>query len=419
MAFPVASRLAPFGTSIFATITRLAHEHRAINLGQGFPDFDGPDSLKQAAIRAIAPCATGHNQYARSAGEPALVHAIASDWQRRTGQAVDPMSQVTVTSGCTEALAAVFLGLIEPGDEVVLIEPFYDAYVAGVGLAGAVPRFVALRRSSDGTFALDLDELASSIGPRSRMIVLNTPHNPTGTVFTAQELRAIADLCLRHDLILLSDEVYEHLVLDDHRQHVSPATLAGMAERTIVCSSLGKTCSVTGWKIGWTIASAPLSSGIRAAHQFLTFATSTPMQHAAAEVLDQGLPHVPALRAQLRSARDRLASTLRDVGMQPMHASAGYFLLADCAPISDLPDTQLCPALIAEAGVAAIPPSVFCHRPELVAGLVRFAFCKKPATIDAACERLRAWAQRRSVQSHGLDVGLRPREGPARSPVAP
>ncbi|MEM8758262.1 MAG: aminotransferase class I/II-fold pyridoxal phosphate-dependent enzyme, partial [Planctomycetota bacterium] len=279
MSSSVADRLAPFGTTIFAEMTRLAAEHRAINLSQGFPDFDGPEFVRHAAQRAID---AGHNQYARPGGEPVLVEALADDFSARTGVSCDPMREVTVTGGCTGAIAASMLGLINPGDEVVLFEPYYDCYRACVALAGGTPRFVAMR-PRDGRFTFDEHELRAAFGPRTRAVLLNTPHNPTGTVLDRGELSAVAALAREHDAFVVADEVYEHLVFEG--EHVSIASLPGMAERTLTLSSLGKTFSLTGWKIGWAIGPEHLTAGVRSAQQFLAFSVSTPMQHAAAEAI--------------------------------------------------------------------------------------------------------------------------------------
>ncbi|MCA9279217.1 MAG: aminotransferase class I/II-fold pyridoxal phosphate-dependent enzyme [Phycisphaeraceae bacterium] len=392
----IASRFAPFGTTIFAEMTRLANEHNAVNLSQGFPDFDGPDELKQAMIDAVGVGSVGKNQYARSAGEPVLVSAIANDWRERTGIEVDPMSQVTVTTGCTEALAAIFLGLFEPGDEVILMEPYYDAYLAGCAMAGVTPKFVQLAPNrSTGQFEFDPEQIRNAVSPRTRAMVLNTPHNPTGKVFSRDELESIASICREHDLILISDEVYEHLVLDDSAEHLSPMTLQDMADRTVVCSSIGKTCSVTGWKVGWTIASAELSAGVRSAHQFLTFATHTPTQHAAASIISAGLPHVSRLRDHLRMMRNELSAALVSAGFGVFHAPAGYFVMADYSSmpsLGSLNDREVCQKLITDAGIATIPPSSFCQDHAVTKGLVRFAFCKHHDTIRKACHQLANWA---------------------------
>jgi len=316
----VSTTLAPFGTSIFAEMTALANRHQAINLSQGFPDFDGPDFLKDAAIAAIR---AGHNQYARSFGVPALNAAIARDFTSTGGYPIpEPDTHITITSGCTEALPATILGLINPGDEVILIEPFYDSYPACIALARATPRVLTLRPQSDGTFSLDPAELESAFNSRTRAILLNTPHNPTGKVFSHAELNHIAALCIQHNVLCIVDEVYEKLIFNPSLPHLHIASLAGMAERTITLSSLGKSFSVTGWKIGWAIAPPHLTAGVRAAHQFLTFATSTPMQHAAAHALSspQGAAYLTSLIAQYAAARDHLSTALSAAGFIPHRA---------------------------------------------------------------------------------------------------
>lgn len=391
----IAERLRPFGTTIFAEMTKLAVKHNAVNLAQGFPDFDGPDFIKEAAHAAMR---AGQNQYARTTGLPVLSGAIADQWRARTGLSVDADAEVTVTSGCTEALAATFLGLINPGDEVILFEPFYDSYRACIAMAGGTPKFVALRPPAAGTgeFTFDEQELGRAVGPRTRAILVNTPHNPTGKVYTRAELQLVADLCLRHNLIAITDEVYEHLVYEPALPHISLATLPGMAGRTVTLSSLGKTFSLTGWKIGWAIAPPGLTAGVRAAHQFLTFATATPLQVGGAEALKHGAGAIADLAAMFRGNRDYLCAALRDLGFG-VHVPAGtYFIMADHSAISRRlgvrDDREFCVHLTEKVGVAAIPPSVFYDRPELGRSLARFAFCKKRATLEAAVERLRKLA---------------------------
>src|SRR5512138_404765 len=281
MAEPLSPRvrgaLRPFGTSIFTEMTALAVRTGAVNLGQGFPDFDAPEFVKEAAIRAIR---DGQNQYARPYGVPALAEAIAGHQERFQGLRYDPLAEVTVVAGATEALHAATLGLLEPGDEAILFEPWYDAYRPDLAMAGASWRSVRLEPPG---FALDAAALEGAVGPRTRAIVVNTPHNPTGKVFTRAELQAIADLCVRHDLVAITDEVYEHLAFD--APHLSLAALPGMRDRTIVVSSGGKTFGCTGWKIGWACAPRHLTAGLRAAHQFVTFTNGTPFQHAIAAAL--------------------------------------------------------------------------------------------------------------------------------------
>lgn len=396
---PVADRLAPFGTTIFAEMTALAVRHGAVNLAQGFPDFDGPERGKSAAAAAIA---AGHNQYARTFGVPALNQAIAAGFGAATGVNVDPDAHVTVTSGCTEAIAATLLGLLNPGDEVVMFEPFYDSYRACVAMAGGVPRVVTLRAPAesaapDAPFEFDERELLAAIGPRTRVVLLNTPHNPTGKVFTRDELAVIAGVCCRHDLIAVCDEVYEHLTYDPGFAHVSMATLPGMWDRTVTLSSIGKAFSVTGWKVGWAIGPEPLTRAVRAAHQFLTFATATPLQHAAAALLRDGRAEVESLVAQLREARGLLAEELVGAGMRVLWPRGAYFILARIdgrAPS----DVEFCARLTREVGVAAIPPSAFYAKGQEGRGLVRFAFCKRRETLLEAGRRLRAGLSRLSTR---------------------
>lgn len=381
-----AERLRPFGTTIFAEMTKLAIDHKAVNLSQGFPDFDGPMFVKQAAQAAID---AGRNQYARPAGEVQLVEAIAADVQDRLGVSYDPLSEITVTCGCTEAIPATMLGLINPGDEVVLFEPYYDSYRASVALAGGVPRFVAMREQG-GRFTFDRDELRSAVSESTRVILVNTPHNPTGAVLTREELTEIADLAKTFDALVISDEVYEHLIFEG--QHVSIASLPAMRERTIVLSSFGKTFSMTGWKIGWAMAPAELTAGIRSAHQFLTFAVSTPMQHAAAAAITGGRGYIEELVEQYRESRDYLGEHLQRIGFDVIEPEGTYFIMAGHRAISDelgvAGDVELAKKLTADFGVATIPPSVFCDRADLASSYLRFAFCKERATLEEAVRRL-------------------------------
>ena len=377
----VAPRLRPFGETVFTTITRLAVEHDAINLGQGFPDFDGPEFVKDAAARAMS---DGHNQYPRSFGIVPLVERIAAGFTARTGIHVDALSDVTVTSGCTEALAACFLGLVSEGDEVVLLEPMYDSYRPDATMAGARLRYVTLQPPD---FRIDPDALRRAFSDRTRAIVVNTPHNPTGRVFDRSELEMIASLCREHDAIVIADEVYEHMVFDG--EHLSIATLDGMWERTVTLSSLGKSFSLTGWKVGWAVAPAALSSGVRSAHQFLTFATSSPLQHGAAAALDAPADYYAELTASYRRRRDVLADGLASVGFEVFVPQGTYFMLADHTMFGHGDDVAFVKALIELTGVAAIPPSAFYDDPSTGADLVRFAFCKDVATLEAAVERMR------------------------------
>jgi aspartate/methionine/tyrosine aminotransferase len=378
----VSSRLQPFGETVFTTITALANEHQAINLGQGFPNFDGPDFVKTAAAEAMA---RGENQYPRSFGVPQLVEAIAARFTADTGLAIDPMSQVTVTSGCTEALAAAFLGLLEPGDEVVLIEPTYDAYRPDAALAGAIPRFVTLRPPG---FRLDRDELRAAFSAKTAAVVINTPHNPTGRVFDPEELAAVADLCQEFDAIAITDEVYERMVFAG--DHISLATFDGMWDRTVTLSSLGKSFSLTGWKVGWAIAPEHLTAGVRAAHQFLTFTTASPLQHGAAAALAAPDSYYSELQAAYLARRDLLAAGLSELGFG-VHLPAGtYFMLADHTGFGFKDDVAFVKHLIETTGVAAIPPSAFYHDPTDGSSMVRFAFCKDEQTLAEAIDRMAA-----------------------------
>lgn len=375
----VSDRLASFGVTIFTEMTQLALEHDAINLGQGFPNWDGADFVKEAAEASMA--TGGHDQYPPSSGIVPLRTALAAHYGTRLGRDLDPMLEVTVTSGCTEALAAGFLGLINPGDEVVIVEPYYDAYPVDVALAGGVPRYVTLRAPD---FALDHDELRAVIGPQTRAIVLNNPHNPTGRVFTDAELRAIAELCVEFDVIAISDEVYEEMVYEG--EHRRLACYEGMWERTLTLSSLGKTFSLTGWKVGWAIAPPGLTEGLRSAHQFLTFTTPTPVQHGAVAALGAPGSFYAEMRESYRAKRDLLARGLGETGFQVHVPQGTYFMMAGHADATD--DKAFCHRLVAEARVAVIPPSVFYHDRAAGAGLVRFAFCKDESTLEEAIERI-------------------------------
>ena len=376
----VATRLAPFGETIFTEMSRLALAHGAIDLGQGFPDFDGPDFVKEAAIEAIQ---AGHAQYARMYGIPALCESITERFLADTGLRVDPDTQVTVTSGCTEALAASFLGLIDPLQEVILFEPFYDAYRVCISLAGAHARFVTLRPPD---FSFDEAELRAAFTSKTRAIVVNTPHNPTGKVFSRQELELIASLCREHDAIAITDEVYERLVFEG--RHIRLATLDGMSDRTVTLSSLGKTFSLTGWKIGWAIAPPHLTAGVRAAHQYLTFATATPLQHAAAVALRAPDSYYEDFVTSYRRRRDLLIDGLARIGFEVYPPKGTYFVLADHTAFGFEDDVTFCRHLIEHVGVGAIPPSFFYGQPEQGRSLVRFAFCKDEQTLREALGRL-------------------------------
>jgi aspartate/methionine/tyrosine aminotransferase len=383
---PGAERIAGFGTSVFTEMSRLAAEHGAVNLGQGFPDFAGPDFVKEAAVRAIR---ADRNQYAVSHGTPRLRRSIADRWQRLYGRELDPEAEVTVGSGATELLLDALLGLVDPGDEVILLEPFYDSYLPDVRLAGGVPRFYTLRPPAWG---IEADRLAGLVTPRTRLLLLNTPHNPTGKTFTREELRLIAAVCVEHDLLVLTDEVYEEIRFDG-AEHIPIATLPGMWERTLTVSSTGKTFSLTGWKIGYAVGPGPLTRAVRSVHQFATFSTSTPFQEAMAEAMEAAATsgYYEQLRREYAERRDRLAAALNRAGLPTLPVQGAYFLLADLAGLGFADDVAFCRFLTAEVGVAAIPPSAFYADPARAPLLARFCFAKKPETLAAAAERLQAW----------------------------
>ncbi len=391
----VSSRFAHFGQSVFAEYTALATAHNAVNLSQGFPDFDGPTHIKAAAIEAIN---AGHAQYAPMTGVPPLRRAIADMWQRRGFGPVNPDTEVTVTCGCSEAITCVFAGLLDPGDEVVIFEPYFDYYAAGLAWSGATGRFVPLHapKREGEPFTFDEGELRAAFTPRTRAIILNTPHNPTGKVFTREELQLIADLCLKHNVVCVSDEVYEHLIYEPTLPHIPISTLPGMRDLTITLSSMGKTFSLTGWKVGWSIAPAHLSSAVRAAHQFNAFSGCTPTQHGAVAAINSPGTYAAELCTLFARNRDVLGTALKHAGLTVHRSDSTYFLMADHAAVSRrlglADDRAFCQYLTREIGVAAIPPSVFYDNKALGRPLARFAFCKKAETIDEACRRLASLA---------------------------
>jgi N-succinyldiaminopimelate aminotransferase len=369
-----AARLDGLGTTIFAEMTALAERTGAINLGQGFPDSDGPSEVIEAAVGALR---SGHNQYAPLPGVPALREAVLE--HQRAWYELEP-EDVLITFGATEAIAAALLALCDPGDEVVVLEPYYDSYAACIGFSGAVRRPVTLRPPD---FGLDVDALrAAASGRRARALLVNSPHNPTGRVLTPEELGAIASICVERDLICITDEVYEHLVYDG--QHIPLATFPGMAERTLTISSVGKSFSFTGWKIGWCSGPEELVSAVRTVKQFLTFAGGTPLQHAAAAALRLDVSYVEALRDDLRTKRDLLCSGLSAAGLKPLIPSGTYFVNAEVG----LDAARFCAELPERCGVVAIPTSVFYDDKQAAPGLARFAFCKRREVIAEASERL-------------------------------
>lgn len=386
-----ARRLRGLGTSVFSEMSRLAVQHGAVNLGQGFPDFPGPDFVKEAACQAIR---ADLNQYAISHGAPRLRQAIAATWSRDYGHAVDPDSEVTVTSGATEALADAMLAFLDPGDEVVLFEPCYDAYLPLIAFAGGVPRVVTLHPPD---WSFDPAELDAAFTPRTKLLLLNTPHNPTGKVFTHEELATIAARCQEHDALVVTDEVYDRIVFPP-ATHVPLATLPGMWERTLTLNSTGKTFSMTGWKIGYAVGPATLNAALRAVHQFVTFATATPFQEALAVALETARErgYYSQLRDEYTQRRDLLAGALDAAGLPPLPIGGSYFLLADIARLGFPDDVAFCRYLTAEIGVAAIPPSAFYLDPARAPQLARFCFAKRAETLAAAATRLARLAERTS-----------------------
>lgn len=382
----VGSRLRPFGESIFTTMSRLAVQHKAVNLGQGFPDFDGPGFAKQAACDAIA---AGFGQYARAFGLPETNGAIARFAQRSLGWQPEPDTEVTVTAGCTEAIAAALLGLLEPGDEVILLDPCYDSYPACVAMAGGVARRIRLEAPE---FRISEGALRSACSPRTRVLLVNSPHNPTGRMLDAQEQAAIASVACALGLTVLSDEVYEMITYAG--THRSIAALPGMRERTVVLSSLGKTFSLTGWKIGWTIAPPALTAAVRASHQFLTFCAPTPLQRAAAVALSAVCDddaYLRALASEYAQRRELCLAELSRCGMRCIAPEGSYFILGDVRSLGFDDDMAACMAMVSEAGVAAIPASAFYDPAHAERRYARFAFCKRPETIQAAGDRLARW----------------------------
>jgi N-succinyldiaminopimelate aminotransferase len=375
-------RLQPFGTTIFAEMSALAVATGAINLGQGFPDTDGPDVVKQAAIDAIA---AGHNQYPPGIGIPELRRAVASHQSRFYGLRYDADEEVLVTAGATEAIAASLFALCGPGDEVVTFEPYYDSYAACIAMAGAERRVVTLRPPE---YRFDETELARAITPRTKIVLLNTPHNPTGKVFSRMELEVVADLARRHDLLVVTDEVYEHLVFEG--QHVPIATLPGMRERTVTISSGGKTFSFTGWKVGWLCATAELVAAVRTAKQFLTYVSGGPFQYAIACGLDLPDEYFTSFVTDMRDKRDRLCAGLADAGFEVFPPQGTYFVTTDIRPLGEDDGLAFCAALPERCGVVAVPNVVFYD--DVAAGrpLVRWACCKRLEVIDEACARLKS-----------------------------
>ncbi len=374
------TKLPQVGTTIFTRMSALAQAHQAINLSQGFPDFDGPQALLSRVDHYIR---QGANQYAPMSGVPGLRTAIAAKVERCYGRMVDAETEVTVTSGATEALFAAISAVVRPGDEVLVFDPAYDSYDPAITLNGGKAVHIPLQPPA---FEIDWEQVRQAISPNTRMIILNTPHNPTGQTLAAADMQALSDLVAGTDILLLADEVYEHIVFDG-AEHQSINRYPALAERSFVVSSFGKTYHTTGWKIGYCVAPAPLTAELRKIHQYLTFSTSTPMQLALADYLNDDLQHDQALPAFYQAKRDRFNAGMEKSRFQFTPAAGTYFQVMDYSAISELPDTEFVLWLIEQAGVAAIPLSVFYQQPPEMR-LVRFCFAKSETTLDQAAERL-------------------------------
>ncbi|WP_307132716.1 pyridoxal phosphate-dependent aminotransferase [Streptomyces aurantiacus] len=389
-------RLAEFGTTIFAEMSALALSTGSINLGQGFPDTDGPEVIREAAVRALR---DGRgNQYPPGPGIPELRTAIAAHQERRYGLTYAPDTEVLVTAGATEAIAATLLALVEPGDEVIALEPYYDSYAACIAMAGGTRVPVTLRpheETRDGVvhrrFRLDLDELRDAVTDNTRLLLINTPHNPTGTVLTRAELTAIAELAVERDLLVVTDEVYEHLVFGE-AEHIPLATLPGMRGRTVTIGSAGKSFSFTGWKVGWVTAAPELVAAVRSAKQFLTYVSSGPFQYAVAEALALPDTYFQNFGADMLAKRDLLSAGLTEAGFKVFQPAGTYFVTTDIRPLGESDGFAFCRALPERAGVVAIPNAVFYDHREAGAPFVRFAFCKKTSVLEEAVRRLKTLA---------------------------
>ena len=376
-----AARLSGLGTTIFAEMSALALATGSVNLGQGFPDTDGPDVVLDAAVEAIR---SGQNQYPPGIGIPALRHAVSDHQQRFYGLSYDPDTEVLVTTGATEAIAAALLALVDPGDEVIAMEPYYDSYAACIAMAGGTRVPITLRAPD---FRLDVDGLRAAVTPKTKLMLINTPHNPTGTVLTRDELTAVAELAIEHDLLVVTDEVYEHLTYDD-AMHIPLASLPGMRERTVTISSSGKTFSLTGWKIGWVCATPELVRTVMMAKQFLTYVSGAPFQPAIATALALPDSYYRGFTAEMQGKRDILCDGLAGLGFDVMRSSGTYFATTDVRSLGFDDGVEFCRALPAACGVVAIPHQVFYDHVEVGKPLVRWAFCKKPSTLETALSRL-------------------------------
>jgi aspartate/methionine/tyrosine aminotransferase len=377
----ISRKAAAFTESVIREMTRLAMEHDAVNLAQGFPDFPAPEEVKRAAMEAIE---ADVNQYAITWGARGFRQAIAQKFEKSYGVAVDPERQICVTCGSTEAMIASMLGVIDPGDEVIVFEPFYENYGPDAILAGAVPRYVTLREPD---WSFDESELSSAFTNRTRAIIINTPNNPTGKVFTRAELTAIADLCQRWDVIALTDEIYEHITYEG-AEHVPAITLPGMEDRTILVNAMSKTYSVTGWRVGWTIASPALTDGIRKVHDFLTVGAAAPLQEAGVVALGMPPDYYEKTAAEYLERRDFMMETLEGIGLRSSKPLGAYYIMSDISGLGFADDVAAADHLVREIGVASVPGSSFYSRPELGRTRLRFSFCKRMETLHLAAERL-------------------------------
>lgn len=382
----ISKKAASFTESVIREMTREANKFGAVNLGQGFPDFAAPESIKQKAMEAIA---ADHNQYAITWGVKEFRDAIAEKANWFLGLEVDPETEITVTCGSTEGMIAAMLATVDPGDEVVVFEPFYENYSPDAILSDAVPRHVPLYGSENG-FIFDRDELRAAFSEKTKAIIICNPNNPTGKVFTREELEFIGDLCIEFDALAFTDEIYEHIVFDPEsgNEHISMATIPGMRERTVVVNSLSKTYSVTGWRVGYCIAPPDITSAIRKVHDFLTVGAANPLQHAGAFALSMPREYYDELRRDYQRKRDMIVPALRDAGFACGMPEGAYYVMADISGFGFDNDIEFTRHLIREIGVAAVPGSSFYHDHSLGSSFVRFCFCKKDETLEAAVERL-------------------------------
>jgi aminotransferase len=376
----VSEKAGRFTESVIREMTRLAIKHDAVNLAQGFPDFPAPEEIKEAACRAIR---EDCNQYAITWGAESLRVALAAKMRRFYGLDVDPERQICVTCGATEAMFSAILAIVDPGEEVIVFEPYYENYGPDAILSGAIPRFVTLREPD---WSFDPQELAAAFNDRTRAIIVNTPHNPTGKVFSQQELAIVADLCRKWDVIALTDEIYEHMVYEG--EHLSLASFPGMEDRTVTISGLSKSYSVTGWRVGWTIASPALTDGIRKVHDFVSVGAPAPLQEAGAVALAQPDDYYTRLTAAYRERRDLFLPLLEATGFRCFPPRGAYYVVTDISGFGSTDDAAFARWLVTEVGLASVPGSSFYHRPEDGRQRIRFSFCKKPETLRAAGDRL-------------------------------